>query len=49
MTTHFGILAGEFDGQSSLAGYSPWGGEELDSTKRLTLSLFFHPSSESLM
>ena len=26
----------------SLAGYSPWGCKELDSTERLTLSLFFH-------
>ena len=25
----------------SLAGYSPWGCKELDSTERLTLSLFF--------
>ena len=25
MATHFSILAGEPHGQSSLAGYSPWG------------------------
>ena len=24
MATHFSILAGEFHGQRSLAGYSPW-------------------------
>ena len=30
MTTHSRILAGEFHGQRSLVGYSPWGCEELD-------------------
>ena len=35
------FLSGEFHGQKSLAGCSPWGHKELDSTERLTLSLFF--------
>ena len=39
MTTHSGIHAGEFRGQRSLAGYSPWGCKELDTTERLTFSL----------
>ena len=30
---------GESHGQKSLAGYSPWGGKELDMTERLSLSL----------
>ena len=34
------FLSGEFHGQRSLAGYSPWGLKELDMTERLTLSLF---------
>ena len=29
---------GEFHGQGSLAGYSPWGCKELDMTERLSLS-----------
>ena len=31
---------GEFHGQRSLVGYSPWGGKESDTTERLTLVLF---------
>ena len=27
------FLPGEFHGQQNLAGYSPWGGKELDTTK----------------
>ena len=34
------LLPGEFQGQKSLAGYSPWGRKELDMTEGL-LSLFF--------
>ena len=30
------FLPGEFHGQRSLEGYSPWGCKELDTTKRLT-------------
>ena len=32
LATHSSILAGEFHGQRSLAGYSPWGHKELDLT-----------------
>ena len=32
-------LPGEFHGQRSLTGYSPWSPKELDVTERLTLSL----------
>ena len=32
---------GEFHGQRSLAGYSPWGCKELNTTEWLSLSLFF--------
>ena len=31
---------GEFHGQKSLAGYSPWGCKQSDTTEQLTLSLF---------
>ena len=34
------FLQGEFHRQMSLAGYSPWGHKELDTTEQLTLSLF---------
>ena len=33
------FLPGEFHGQKSLAGYSPWGHKQLDMTEGLTLSL----------
>ena len=36
MATHSSFLPGKFYGQGSLAGYSPWGWEELDTTKRLS-------------
>ena len=32
------FLPGEFHGQRSLAGYSPWSPRELDTIERLTLS-----------
>ena len=38
MTTHSNILPGGFHGQRSLAGYSPSGCKELDTTERLTHS-----------
>ena len=31
-------IPGEFHGQKSLVGYSPWGPKESDTTVRLTLS-----------
>ena len=40
MTTHSSILPGEFHGQRSLGGYSPWGQKESDITEWLTLLLF---------
>ena len=33
MATHSSILAWKFRGQTSLVGYSPWGGKELDVTE----------------
>ena len=33
------FLPGELHGQKSLAGYSPWGRKELDTTEQLTLPL----------
>ena len=39
MATHY-PLPGEFHGQRSLAGYSPWGHEEVDTTEQLTFLLF---------
>ena len=35
------FLSGEFHGQRSLVGYSPWGRKESDMTERLTLSRSF--------
>ena len=35
------FLPGEFHGQRSLVGYSPWGCKESDTTKRLTLSISY--------
>ena len=35
MATHSGILAGEFHGQRSLVGHSPWSCKELDTTEWL--------------
>ena len=37
MATHPVFLPGEFHGQRSLVGYSPWGCKELDTTEQLTL------------
>ena len=33
MATHSSILAGKLHGQRSLAGYSPWGPKESDTTE----------------
>ena len=35
------FLPGESHGQKTLAGHSPWGHKEWDTTERLLLSLFF--------
>ena len=36
MATHSSILAWKSHGQRRLAGYSPWGHKELDTTEQLT-------------
>ena len=38
MVTHSVFLPGGSHEQRSLAGYSPWGRKELDTTERLTLA-----------
>ena len=47
MTTTPVFLPGEFHGERSLDGYSPWDHQELDTPERLTLPLpwLFLPSS----
>ena len=35
------FLPGEFHGQRTLVGYSPWGRKESDMTEQLTPSLYF--------
>ena len=48
------FLPGESHGQGSLAGYSPWGGKELDTTEQLTATLSLlhekmdHPKKSSM-
>ena len=39
------FLPGEFHGQRSQEGYSPWGCKELDTTERLTLPCARHKAS----
>ena len=39
IANHSSIFAGKSEGQRSLAGYSPWGRKELDTTERLSLVL----------
>ena len=39
------ILAWKSHGQRSLAGYSPWGHKESDTTERLTLCLTYMQST----
>ena len=36
MGTHTSILSGEFHGQRSLGGYSPWSCKQSDTTEQLT-------------
>ena len=38
VATHSSFLPGEFHGQGSLMGYSPWGYKELDTIEQLTHS-----------
>ena len=44
MDTYSSILAGKSHGQRSLAGCSPWGCKELDTTEQLntSMSIFTH-------
>ena len=49
MATHSSILPGEFHGQRSLAGYSPWGWKESGTTGWLILSLFTHCVPDTLL
>ena len=37
------FLPGDLHGQWSLAGYSPWGSKELDTTEQLRCSLWLFP------
>ena len=39
------LLPGEFHGQRSLEGYSPWGHKKSDTTEKLTLSLCYQYST----
>ena len=39
MATHSNICAGKFHGQRSLAGYSPWGLNELDTAEETNILL----------
>ena len=45
MTTHSSIVAWRIPWQRCLAGYSPWGQKELDTTEQLN----FHSSDISVM
>ena len=49
MATHSSILPGEFHGQRSLVGYSPWGHKESNMAGRLIdltcLTLQSHPNN----
>ena len=42
MASGSSILAGRIPGQRSLAGYSPWGRQELDRTERLGTAHYIH-------
>ena len=45
MATHSSILAWRIHGQGSLAGYSPWGRKESDTTERLSTHTHTHHTS----
>ena len=42
-------MPGEFHGQRSLAGYSPWGRKESDTTERLTLAIVEDDKNKIIM
>ena len=43
------FLTGEFHGQRSLAGYSPWGHKELDATNAFTFFFYKLPALKQLV
>ena len=47
--THFTILAWRIPWTEELAGYSPWGGKESDTTEQLSLSLLFQTISDEML
>ena len=48
MTTHSSILAGKSHGQRSLAGYSPWGRQESDTTEHTHTDIDTHVTLKNL-
>ena len=46
MATHSSVLGGKFHGQRSLAGYSPWGCKELDTTEHAHTHTHTHTHTE---
>ena len=44
MATHSVFLPGKFHGQKNLAGYSPWGHKESDTTEQLSTHKSFEQS-----
>ena len=47
MAAHSSIFAGKSHGQRSLAGYSPWGRKESDTTEQLHFSLTVNQDAAS--
>ena len=47
MAAHSSIFAGKSNGQRSLAGYSPWGRKESDTTEQLHFSLTVNQDAAS--
>ena len=45
MALHYSILAWKRHGQRSLAGYSPWGCKESDTTEQLSMHVCMHTVS----
>ena len=48
LATHSTVLPGESHGQRSLAGYSPWGCKESDTTERImvNVSLYYNDTTK---
>ena len=50
MATHSVFVLGKSQGQRKLAGYSPWGHKELDTTESLSMqALYFRTSQMALV